>query len=344
MRILIDITHPAHLHFFRNAATLLKNQGHEVRLTGRDKDILGELAEQYGLEIEKFGRFKPGMLNLFLELVYRWWRLYRIARKWKPDVMLSVAGTYTALVGWITRTPVHIFYDTEHATISNLLAYPFATCIHVPDCYNRPIRWPHRRYPGYHELAYLHPDYFTPDPAVLDELGVKPYEKFVLIRFVGWGAAHDVGHKGISPENKRKAVKEFSKYARVFISSEAPLPNDLEKYRFPIPSSRIHDAMAYATLVYGESATMASEAAVLGTPAIYLDDEGRGYTDEQERKYRLVFNYTESVDDQRLSIEKGIEILNTKEVKKLWQKKRGKILNDTIDTTKYIFKQINANV
>jgi uncharacterized protein len=336
MRILIDITHPAHLHFFRNAIFLLKEQGHDVKLTGRDKDILNELADQYGLELEMFGVFKPGIFNLAAELIGRWWRLYGIVRRWKPDRILSIAGTYSSPVGWVTGTPVHIFYDTENATLSNLLAYPFATCIHVPECYNKKIRWPHRRYAGYHELAYLDPNYFTPDPAVLDELKVRRDENYVLIRFVGWGAAHDIGHKGITRAMKQKAVEEFSRHARIFITSESPLPPDLEKYRFPLPSSRIHDAMAFAALLYGESATMASEAAILGTPAIYLDDEGRGYTDEQEKKYGLLFNYSESLDDQKASIEKGVELLTSGEAREKWKKRRGTLLRNTIDVTDYI--------
>ena len=343
MKILIDITHPAHLHFFRNAVSMLKNQGHEIKLTGREKDLLGELAEQFGLEIEKFGIFKPGLPNLALELIYRWWHLFRISRKWKPDIMLSIAGTYTGFVGWVTRTPVHIFYDTENATISNLLAYPFATCIHVPECYNKKIRWPHKRYAGYHELVYLHPKYFTPDPSVLDELGVRPGEKYVLMRFIGWGAAHDVGHKGLSLEMKRKAVSEFSKHAKVFITSEAPLPKDLEQYRIPISVVRIHDAIAFASLLYGESATMASEAAILGTPAIFLDNEGRGYTEEQEKKYGCVFNFSESLNDQKLSVEKGIELLKFYCDKKIWAEKTKKLLIEKIDVNKYIFAQVLKN-
>ena len=55
------------------------------------------------------------------------------------------------------------------------------------------------------------------------------------------------------------------------------------------------DAIASASLLYGESATMASEAAVLGVPAIYLDNTGRCYTREEEEKYGLVFNFTEGV-------------------------------------------------
>jgi predicted glycosyltransferase len=37
---------------------------------------------------------------------------------------------------------------------------------------------------------------------------------------------------------------------------------------------------------------MASEAAVLGVPAIYISPLGRGYTDEEEERYQLVRNFT----------------------------------------------------
>ena len=62
----------------------------------------------------------------------------------------------------------------------------------------------------YHELAYLHPNRFTPDPGILDLLGVKESQRYVIIRFVGWGASHDKGHAGITPEMKRRAVSQFA--------------------------------------------------------------------------------------------------------------------------------------
>ena len=46
----------------------------------------------------------------------------------------------------------------------------------------------------------------------------------------------------------------------------------------------MHDVQASAALFVGESATMASESVVLGTPAIYIDEVGRGYTDEEARE------------------------------------------------------------
>lgn len=46
----------------------------------------------------------------------------------------------------------------------------------------------------------------------------------------------------------------------------------------------MHDVQAAAALFVGESATMASESVVLGTPSIYIDEVGRGYTDEEARE------------------------------------------------------------
>jgi hypothetical protein len=191
-------------------------------------------------------------------------------------------------------------------------------------------------YAGYHELAYLHPNRFSPDKTVLNELGIKESERFVIIRFVSWNASHDIGHKGISYENKIKAIKEFGKYAKVFISSESKLPTELEQYRIRITPHRMHDAMAFASLVFGESATMVSEAVIMGTPGVYLDNTGRFYTKEQEVKYGMCFNYSESLKDQQKAIEKGIEILKSENLKEEWLDKRDKMLEDKIDVTAFL--------
>ena len=38
MRVLIDILHPAHVHFFRNFHAEMEGRGHQVCITARDKD------------------------------------------------------------------------------------------------------------------------------------------------------------------------------------------------------------------------------------------------------------------------------------------------------------------
>ena len=44
--------------------------------------------------------------------------------------------------------------------------------------------------------------------------------QFSIVRFVSWGAGHDIGHKGLSTEDKVQIVDELSRHTRVLISSE----------------------------------------------------------------------------------------------------------------------------
>jgi len=339
MRYLIDLQHPAHLHFFRPVIARLEAEGHQVRITARDKDILVNLAAGYGIDINVFGTARQGIFNLGKEWIYRQWRLNKIIREFKPDMMMAIAGTFISLLGKLRHIPTYIFYDTELAAISNLLAYPFATCIYVPRCYRKKIRWQHARYNGYHEIAYLHPNYFKPDVSVLKEVGIEPGEIFTLMRFVGWGAGHDIGRSGLTTPNKIRAVKELSVYGRVFITSEGALPPELDSYRLRLEVTKIHSLMAYAALIFGESATMSSEGAVLGVPAVYIDPVGRGYTDEEEREYGIVFNFTHQ--QQEPAIEKAISILSAYQKKngeqrEKWKNIGKKIIQDKIDVTRMI--------
>lgn len=334
MRVLIDLQHPAELHVFKNLAALLRQSGHTVLFTGRDKDILVALARATGEPVTVFGRAGKGALRLGLELFYRQFHLLRIIRRFRPDLILAVGGAFVALPGKLSGVPVHIFYDTEHARVANMLAYPFAAGIHVPDCYNRPIRQPHDTYPGYHALAYLHPNRFQPDPAVPASLGLAPGEPFALVRYVAWEAGHDLGLHGLSPERRVEAVKRLAAVGRVFVSAEGGLPEALVPYRCPVPVHRMHDLMAFASLTFGESATMASEAAVLGVPGVYIDPVGRGYTDDLERRYGLVRNF--HPDREHEAVDTAVSLFADHDPVH-WQGCRERLLADKIDVTAHMF-------
>ncbi len=173
--------------------------------------------------------------------------------KFKPDVFLSHGSMYAAHAAFLLGKP-HISLEDTFNFEQIRLYKPFSRTILTSDYEHLLNSSKAIRYAGYHELAYLHPKRFVPDIRVLDELGVKENERYIILRFVSWNASHDHGHKGISYGNKIKAVKEFSKFARVFISSESELPVDLKRYKINIEPHRMHDAMAYASLIFGESA------------------------------------------------------------------------------------------
>ena len=49
MRIIINIGHPGHVHFYRNAILALEERGHEVLVTARAKDITYKLLGIYDI-------------------------------------------------------------------------------------------------------------------------------------------------------------------------------------------------------------------------------------------------------------------------------------------------------
>jgi predicted glycosyltransferase len=175
---------------------------------------------------------------------------------------------------------------------------------------------------------------------VLEEVGVKPGELFTLVRFVGWGAGHDIGRRGLDREHKIEAVNQLRAFGPVFISCEGELPGELEGFRLQLDVTRVHSLMAYAALIFGESATMVSEGAVLGVPGIYIDPVGRGYTDEQEREYGIVFHFTQQ--QQSEAVEKALSILSHYRKEK-WRAIGRRIIEEKIDVTGMIYDVATGN-
>jgi len=336
MRIVVDVNHPGHVHYFKHFIWEMKKKGHEVLVTASEKDITFKLLEKYDLEFENMGSYGTSLVRKLANIPIIDIRYYRLMRSFKPDIFVGFGSIRAAHVSFLLRKPCINFEDTEHSTEQIRLYLPFVTTVCTPSCYTQDLGKKQIRFNGYMELASLHPDRFTPNPTVLTELGLTEGDPFIIVRFVSWQASHDVGYNGLTLDTKRKAVHEFEKYGRVFITSEKPLPEEFEKYRISVSPEKMHDLLYYATLLYGESATMASECAVLGTHAIFCDFAGRGYTDEEERDYNLVYNFKLDESSQENSIEKAVELLQDPALKTKGREKQKRLLNDKIDVTAFM--------
>jgi len=334
MRYLIDIGHPAHVHYFKNFAKVVSSHGAEVLFTCRDKDVTISLLEHYGFKYINFGRNYKSKAGKIFGLFYFTLKLFIVSLKYRPDMYLN-ATIYSAVVAWIFRKPHISLEDTFNKEQVNMYL-PFTSCVLTGDYEHPSLGKNEINYSGYQELLYLHPNHFRPDPVIYKELGLEKGTPYVIFRFVSWNASHDFGHKGISYENKIKAIKEFEKYARVFISSESELPDELKPNSIKINPHLMHDAIAFASLVIGESFTMLSEAAILGTPAILIHNTKCYYLQDQEIKYGLTYNYTETEGDQIKAINKGIELLRKSNLRNEWQHKQNLLLNDKIDVTAFL--------
>lgn len=333
MKILIDIGHPAHVHYFKNFIKIMQSKGHEVIISARDKDIALELLEKENITYTNRGEGRQSSIGRFIYLIKADLHLLGIALKVNPDICLSFGSPYLAHASGLLRIPHIAFADTEHNIFKHRITNPFCDIILTPKAYRGGDFKKQFKFNGYMELCYLHPNRFTPNQEVLKKVGLTPEEKYSVLRFVSWNAIHDKNHRGFSNDQKIKVVNELKKHGRVFISSESELIPELEKYRFDLPVNEMHDFLAFANLMYGESATMASESAVLGVPAIFHDDTGRGYTDELEKKYGLVYNYSGSLDHQNSSLEKAVDIISSDDAENYYQEKRQVMLGEKIDVS-----------
>ncbi len=340
MRILIDINHPAHVHFFKYFVWEAEKLGHKILVTATRKDIAFRLLDEYGIKYENLGSYGTSIYSKLANLPLKDLATLKVARRFDPDVMLGVASHRICHTAFLLGKKAYVFDDTEHAALEILLYKPFATKIFTPDCFYKELGPKQVRYPGYHELAYLHPARFAPDPGLLKEAGLAEGEAFSIVRFVSWDASHDLGQRGIAMALKIRAVEALAQYGRVLITSEKVLPAELEQYRYSISPGKIHHFIAQAALVFGESATMCSEAAVLGTHAIFCDFNGRGYTDEEENRYGLVFNFRLDEESVKRAIGRAEELLSDPDLRIKGQEKRARLLKDKIDVTGYMLEQV----
>jgi len=336
MRILVEMTHPADVHFFRWAVHELQQRGHQVHVTARGKDCELDLLERFGIEHEVLSSPQTGAFRLFRELVSRDLALCRAVRRFKPDVMTALVGTCASHAGWLTRTPTVIWEDTEDAALSLALTTPWAARIMTPTCYWRHLGPRQVRFQGTKELAYLHPNRFRPDPAVLADADVSPEEPYAVVRLVAWQASHDRGQHGIPPGQLADFLQELSRLIRVFVTSETPLPSDLEPYRLPVPTYRLHDLLAFASLYVGEGTTTASEAAVLGVPTILVSTRWLGYLRMLRQDYGLLL--TARTVDRALALARSL--LAQPDLKQRWQRKRASLLADCDDVTDLVVKTV----
>lgn len=296
MRVLFDIVHPAHVHFYRHLHALLRDEGHETLIVARDKEVTLQLLDAFAMPHEWTGHAgAKTTLARAAELVTRDVALTRWARRFRPDVVLTrnPAGVHAgrAVGAWTVYDSV----DGRAAGVHFQLGAPLAHVITSPNWLDEDYGPRHRRYRGPKELAYLHPSRFRPDPGIRAELGAGEGQPLFVLRFVANDAVHDAHTVGLDAAQRAGLVRRLQEVGNVVISSEEPLPADLEPFRYRLGPERIHHVLAAADSFVGDSGSMAAEAGVLGTPALRLSSwvgPVHGYLGRMERDYGLVRCFT----------------------------------------------------
>ncbi len=339
MKILTDIGHAKNAHILSAIAPILKKRGHELHFVYRSYDCIPELCRAFGFMGEDRGAGGDGVIGKLRYFKRVSTLMETVARQVKPDLLLSFGSPYLARLSGRTGIPMVVLDDTERNRWVQTAYRRQARVIIVPECFSKELSRNQRRFPGYFELAYLHPRCFTPDPRLVsDALGD---DQFVLIRVVAWRALHDLNHSGISTKQLLDLVHAFSSKAKVCISAEDRLPPELEPLRVKTPAHLVHHVLAQASLVFSEGATMAAEAAVLGVPTIHCSDLRPGYLSDLEGRYGLLQSYPRC--DLRGALETAGSFLSAgNEIRNEWQKRRERMLAESADVIEFMVKTIEA--
>lgn len=283
MRALFEIVHPADVLFFKRPLETLRARGDEVLVLSRHKDIACDLMDEFGIPHQPISSAATGLANLAGELIRRDGATLRAARAFKPHVMVGFGGVAISHVGKMTGIPSVSFYDSENATLQTRITWPFISRLYVPQSYRGKVPEARTtRLPGVKELSFLHPTAFKADRETAIAAGLDEARDNFFVRVVAWRANHDTGKSGWTVDLLRHVVLRLSEVGKVHLSSETPLPDELQEHRYKGPKNVVHHLLANCRLLVGESATMASEAAVLGVPAIYAGQDFPGYTRELE--------------------------------------------------------------
>jgi len=345
--LLIALNHPAHYHLFKNFRKEMIIRGHKVVFTIKEKEILSNLLDAEGVDyiriIKKKHLRKRKKISIiksnFIELAKSNIGLHKYIKSNKPDFMLGTDVSIAHLSA-LTRIPSFVFNEDD-LDINKLFCYstyPFTKFIVSPAiCNVGKYEYKRIKYFGYQKLAYLHPNRFTPNNNLLNNR-FKEGKRNFIVRMVSFTAGHDIEqkHSGISETLLDILIDKLKNHGQIHISSEKEIPEKYSQYKLDINITDIHNYIAASDIFISDSQSMTVEACMLGTPSLRFNSfAGKiSVLNELETKYQLTHGY--HINDETNFLNKFEELINTPNLRSIYQERRNKMLNDKIDLTAFL--------
>ena len=98
MKILIDIGHPAHVHYFKNLVKILELKGFSFYFTLRERDSTVALMDRYGFSYTKRGKGGKNIITKLLPMPLMVLKVWRAARKFKPYMFPFIAINHLLII------------------------------------------------------------------------------------------------------------------------------------------------------------------------------------------------------------------------------------------------------
>ncbi len=284
MRIWIDLTNSPHVLVLRPVIDRLRAQGHDVQVTARDFAQTLALCDRFRIEHTEIGRHRgAGLLGKARGLAARSTQLVRWARPRRFDLAIGHGSNDITVAAALLRIPCSTTFDYEWATVQHTVNCRLAQAVVVPDLipperlYRYGARGKLHPYPGLKEEYYLAD--FTPEAAVLAELGLDPAQPIAVVRTP---PAVSLYHRFENDLFGRVLDRLRGAQAVVLPRTPEQRAELTRAGGFIIPERAIdsQSLIAFADLVVSAGGTMNREAVALGTPVFTVFEGRLGAVDE----------------------------------------------------------------
>jgi len=337
LKILIDISHPAHFNFFKNAIRILKNERHEIIITalnrGKLQNILQE--ELKGFDIRINGKHRGNKWSVIFEAnVLRFWQQLNYVFRKEIDIAMS-CGSFTtgAIFKYILLKPNIQFDDDPERKVNVLLEKATSTRLIFPPIYKETDKV--LIVNALKEWAYLSPRYFYPDPDALKEYDLTA-KRYIFIREVSTAS---LNYSRQDSNLIAQIAKKFPTNYEVVLSLENKSTASLYPDSWIIlkePVNDIHSLIYYSKLLVSTGDSMAREGSMLGVPAIYCGKREMAANNIMINKGML---FKKSISQVICFIN---DIVNDVVVIVNQEKFRETLKNDWDDITLFLIKQIKS--
>jgi uncharacterized protein len=345
MNILFELSHPKHFYQFKGLMQLYIKGGHEILIVARKKDVLLDILLKENQSFSKLGIHAGGILGKLLATPKLLLSYFELLQSFKPDLIISKASPYAAYANIFYGGKTVIMPDSEVVSLTNWFVAPLAHLIITPGNFERDFGRKHKRVDGFFEESYLSPNTFLPDKKILLRHKIDFDKPFFILRFISWNANHDIGQYGFTDDQKIELVKLLKQYGVVYISAESSnVPDKLIMHLLKIPSNEIHHVLHYASLYIGDSQTMATESALLGTPSLrynsFVGPNDMSNFVVLEEKLGMLNNYS----DYSTMMNDLEKMLKDPRLKTRMLKKRDKYFQRKKDINQQIFSILDATI
>jgi uncharacterized protein len=290
MKVWFDCTAAAHPLVLRPVIERFTEEGAEVLVTAREYGQTVGLLELLGIEHTVVGSHGGGSkAGKVFALGSRSARLSRTVWRFRPDLAVGHGSVDLALISALFQIASAQLQDYEFAGIQRQFAFRIARRVLVPDSIpeERMARVGAKgkklvRYPGLKEDYYLAD--FSPDPKVLEELGLDRERVLVVVRPPPETSEYHADNPLYEQVLDRLASAEgVTAIVIPRTDRQAERARGRGSSNLVVPDHAIdaQSLIAFSDLVVSAGGTMNREAVALGTP-VYTTFAGRmGGVDER---------------------------------------------------------------